>query len=449
MKKTPTKKEIRQSQAKIISDEERFAFFFPKYKESLDSLIQQFPIANGTEFEDLVNFKDNRSLAKHNWFEYKQGYADALVRSILEKNQIRKSLYVLDPFNGAGTTCLTAQSLGYQGIGFDINPIAILTSECKTHYYSEEEIASIEKRIKNFRFPKKEFKFSESKVLKTSFDEKNFMEIKFIRQFVEDIEEKFVQKFFRLVLISIIDQCSLKVKDGNGLKFKKNPPTIESVKKIFLDKASKMLADIREANYDKDVQIIFGSATQQETIHKANGKKVGICIFSPPYANCFDYCEVYKQELWIGGFVNSYEDFEKFRSLAMRSHVNSKFNHDVKNSYPEVENVAETIRTFNIWNKNIPDMLKGYFDDMQLVLENIKNMLVEKAKVYIVVANSAYKGILVPTDLLIARIASGIGYKVNNIYIARRIRSSSQQMKVLNESYDNLMRESIIELQRN
>ena len=440
MKKNPAKKDARQSQKKIVADEAKFANLFPKYKESLDSLIEKFPIADGNEFEDLVNFKDNKSLAKHSWFEYKQGYADALVRSILKKNNIDKSLYVLDPFNGAGTTCLTAQSLGYRGIGFDINPIAILTAECKTHYYSKNEIDAIASNICNFKLPKKSYSFPASKVLETSFSERVFDELKRIRQFVESIDQEFVQKFFRLVLISIIDQCSLKIKDGNGLKFRKTPPKIESVKKLFLDKASKMLDDIRQANYDKNVQIIFGSATQQETIKKACKKKVGICIFSPPYANCFDYCEVYKQELWIGGFVNSYEDFEKYRSLAMRSHVNSKFVHDVKNTFPEVENVAETIRTFNIWNKNIPDMLKGYFDDMALVLENIREMLVKN--------NSAYKGILVPTDLLIAKIARKIGYKINGIYIARKIRSSSQQMKMLNESYDNLMRESIVELQR-
>ena len=85
MKKNPAKKDARQSQKKIVADEAKFANLFPKYKESLDSLIEKFPIADGNEFEDLVNFKDNKSLAKHSWFEYKQGYADALVRSILKK----------------------------------------------------------------------------------------------------------------------------------------------------------------------------------------------------------------------------------------------------------------------------------------------------------------------------------------------------------------------------
>jgi hypothetical protein len=60
---------------------------------------------------------------------------------------------------------------------------------------------------------------------------------------------------------------------------------------------------------------------------------------------------------------------------------------------------------------------------------------------------AGYKGILVPTDLLLAEIAEKYGYKVCNIYHARKIRSSSQQMHILNTNYNNLMRESVIELQ--
>jgi hypothetical protein len=113
----------------------------------------------------------------------------------------------------------------------------------------------------------------------------------------------------------------------------------------------------------------------------------------------------------------------------------------------KVDVIAETVSTFNVWNKNIPDMIRGYFDDMFELLKNLKQVLVKGAKCYIVVANSGYKGILVPTDLLIADIAKTLDYDVINIFCARKIRSSSQQMRCLNGNYDKLMRESIIEIQ--
>ena len=93
-------------------------------------------------------------------------------------------------------------------------------------------------------------------------------------------------------------------------------------------------------------------------------------------------------------------------------------------------------------------MLKGYFDDIQKLLENVRGVLKTKSLCYVVVANSAYKGIIVPTDLLIADIAQSNGYKVKRIIEARKIRSSSQQMMGFGEKYNCLMRESIIELQK-
>jgi hypothetical protein len=208
-----------------------------------------------------------------------------------------------------------------------------------------------------------------------------------------------------------------------------------------------MLSDIETSNLNIECEFIHGSITIEKYFDKVKNKKVSLSIFSPPYANCFDYCEVYKLEFWMGGFVENYDDFSKYRSIAMRSHVNSKFDHKIINYQKDVDLISETISTFNIWNKNIPDMIRGYFDDTYELLKNIKKLLLKDAKVFIVVANSGYKGILVPTDLLISEIANNIGYKVNKIYHARKIRSSSQQMKDLHLEYDNLMRESIIELQ--
>jgi len=78
----------------------------------------------------------------------------------------------------------------------------------------------------------------------------------------------------------------------------------------------------------------------------------------------------------------------------------------------------------------------------------MKEVFVKGASCYIVVATSGYKGILVPTDLLIADIAKSLGYEVETIMSARKIRSSSQQTNELHGKYDNLMRESIVVIRK-
>ena len=62
-----------------------------------------------------------------------------------------KKYFILDPFCGVGTTNLVSQSLGYKSIGFDINPVAFLASDVKTHYFTSTEVKLIKKGIKNFK----------------------------------------------------------------------------------------------------------------------------------------------------------------------------------------------------------------------------------------------------------------------------------------------------------
>ena len=61
--------------------------------------------------------------------------------------------------------------------------------------------------------------------------------------------------------------------------------------------------------------------------------------------------------------------------------------------------------------------------------------------------NSAYSGVIIPTDILIANIAKEIGFKVKNIFITRHLTTSSQQKQEL-ENLKNYLRESIVVLQK-
>ena len=270
-----------------------------------------------------------------------------------------------------------------------------------------------------------------------------------IKGFWESLEKGPLQDFFRLAYISIIEECSNRIKDGNGIKIAKNKKVIEDVYGFYKAKCQRMHDDLSHDASQKNTKtiVIQGSILEDEAYKKLSDKKVGSTIFSPPYANCFDYCEVYKMELWLGGFVSEYSDFLEYRQLAVRSHVNSKFSHEFVNKNKKVEVTASLVGTYNIWNKNIPDMIRGYFDDMTTVLERVYSLSVKGSLCSIVVANSGYKGIIVPTDLLLAEIGEKIGFKVKEIIFARNIRSSSQQMKEL-KTKSNLMRESIVILEK-
>ncbi|MCF7569588.1 site-specific DNA-methyltransferase [Sabulilitoribacter arenilitoris] len=434
---------------KIVLDNDNHTGLLEDYKEIITRLIDKYDFVTKDEYKNLVNFSTNKEIPIHSWYDYKQGYARNLVASILEDVKPDKNLYVLDPFCGVGTTNLVAKELGYNSIGTDINPMAYFASKVKLDNYSINETDEIRSILNNFDKSKK-WKFNEKpKVVESSFIEEKLESLQRIKGFIDSLSNIKAQNILMLAYLSIIEDASIRVKDGNGLKLKKNKKQIENIYDYFLSKCNQMLHDIATTTYSNETNhLVYNSSILiDKTLESLTDKKVGISIFSPPYANCFDYCEVYKLEFWLGGFVDSYKGFAKYRSIAMRSHVNSKFNHTIQNNIPDVDSIANLISTYNIWNKNIPDMLRGYFDDMFEILQRQATLLVKGGKCFIVVANSGYKGIMVPTDLLICDIAEKTGYKVNNIFYARKIRASGQQTTDLHLNYDKLMRESIIELE--
>ena len=189
------------------------------------------------------------------------------------------------------------------------------------------------------------------------------------------------------------------------------------------------------------------SLTFKEKIKK---ESISGIIFSPPYANCFDYVEIYKLELWFGDFVDSYEELKKLRKQSVRSNLNS----DLKSYDMGEETVSnilsqqlDEIKDIKLWDKRIPGMLKLYYQDMFNIIKNSYEVLEDKGFCAIVVGNSAYGGIIFPTDLILAEYADYIGFKVDKIEVDRYIITSSQQYK-MTKNNGKYLRESILCLKK-
>jgi hypothetical protein len=101
----------------------------------------------------------------------------------------------------------------------------------------------------------------------------------------------------------------------------------------------------------------------------------------------------------------------------------------------------------NLWSKRIPTVVRGYFDDTHTLLQKIFLQTQKGGYVGIVIGNSAYSGVIIPSDVLTAQIAKEVGFKVENIFITRHLTTSSQQKKYL-EPLKNYLRESIVLLKK-
>ena len=96
----------------------------------------------------------------------------------------------------------------------------------------------------------------------------------------------------------------------------------------------------------------------------------------------------------------------------------------------------------------IRETLRGYFDDVSLLAKNLRAVLAPGGKVLCVVGNSAYAGVLVPTDLLCGVIFREAGFTVESIEVARHLHVSSQQRGKMVPGLQPYMRESVITCRR-
>ena len=98
-------------------------------------------------------------------------------------------------------------------------------------------------------------------------------------------------------------------------------------------------------------------------------------------------------------------------------------------------------------DEKIPDMVLSYFVDMFKVIDDLHSAIQPGGFCVITVSNSAYGGIVVPTDLLLAKHAERRGFVVEEIEVARLIVTSSQQC-ARTADYKEFLRESVIYLRK-
>ena len=398
------------------------------------------------KYKRLVNFDTNQNYPRHSWFDIKEGYSTDLVKNVLLDLKIKKQDgYIMDPFSGSGTSVLASSILGYQSIGIEVNPFLYFLSKIKCVNYSNK----FNLLLNNFK--KLDIKKqSLSEVPKLSISKKLFKnqlnEILRIKNWIKQIKDKNCKELFFCAYLCSLDKASFAKKDGNGLKYPKNKVPLK-FKDVFVNNLEKFIEDTKKVKIDKKPLIFQGNNLQilnQRSFEKKYRNKISLCVFSPPYANCFDYTEVYKTELWFGDFVKEYKDLRNLRNKTLSSHLNKTFT-DVK-ILKEIIPYIDKIKIKKLWSKKIINMLINYFYEMDILLSKLNTLIRKNGKCVIVVGNSSYGNVAIPTDEILKNLGRKNGFKNNYIIQARKLGTSSQQYKKIDNL--NMLRESLVVLSK-
>jgi hypothetical protein len=419
-----------------------------KLDEIYRSLEEGVSIKENPKYASLVNFGENKNLPRHRWFNIKEGFSSEIIKELIKKFDGKEDDLVFDPFSGSGTTVLSAKELGIPSFGIEVNPFLWEISKSKL-IEGPIDLSKHISFIENIN-PEKNICPPKLSISQKLFG-KQLKNVLAIKEYISSVKNNQERQLLKTAFLCSLEISSSAKKDGNGLKYPKNKKPAQ-IKEVIIEKIRTIQEDINQNVLDKEVKsLIFNEDVRDlesfiREKHPEYIDKTSFCLFSPPYMNCFDYTEIYKIELWFGDFIEEYSDLKKLREKSLDSHLNKKLFGNRKLNDKTVNFFYSILEEKELWSKKIPKMIEGYFEDMWKTLNGIYLTLKKGGVCVIVVGNSSYGNVVIPTDLILGKIGLHCGFKKCSIEIARRLGTSSQQLNKVNKP--ELLRESLVILKK-
>ncbi len=412
----------------------------------------------------LVHWDGGAGRPVHRWFRYREGFSPALI------GELGLGRRILDPFCGSGSILVGAAEQGRTAVGIDVNPLAVFVARVKLSPLGAADVAALQRFLDGFEaevvgvdpWPTPTLRIA-GKV----FEPRILDAVLRLRTLIEQRSAIPPQRdFLRLAWLAILQPVGSYFKEGNGIKYRNRqrrpgryvarpdgqwqlarfgPDQAAFVWAAFRKQLAGMLADVPAWRTGRwhDQRVMESDAL--EALPSQATAEFDSVVFSPPYLNRFDYFESQKVELWFGGFVDSYADLLAVRKRSLRSHLGAALDRDVVD-LPEVEAlVALMDPRSSAVRMRVPALVRGYFSDMAAVLRHCRRVLAPGGRCCVVVGNSAYGGVIIPTDALVARLGLDAGFGGATVVPVRHLTVAPQQRNEL-RGREARMRESVVVL---
>lgn len=345
-------------------------------------------ITEKLEWGKLATFVPNKRLPVYNWFYFKEGFARDLVMLLLDKYARDRSMSVLDPFCGSGSTNLACRERGLDSYGFDVLPLAVLASRAKTNNYDLGELKPAVKELSKSRFRGQDIKMI-PKNIRRFFNPHTLEDVLFFRDLVEQYKGE-VRDFLKLGLVTSATRCSWMYKDGAVLKMRKKP--VPQFRKFYMRTLRKMLKDLQKVEF-KQCQTFVDEGDARNL--RIDSEFIDLVITSPPYLNKIEYTRIYRVE-----------EFLFFREKArpgLRSYMG--LDAEAKPAFPGLD---------------LPAPANAYFTDMKKVLSELKRVCKPGAVLAFVIGDGCFPEGVVHCDELLPKLAEEQGFSTEGVYILNR-----------------------------
>ncbi len=430
---------------------------------------------------DLDFHEKTSAYASHNLHSFPAKFPPQLPRKlILELTEPGDT--VLDPMVGSGTTVVESLLLGRNGIGFDIDPLALLLSKVKVSSFDKptleataDEIAMSARLSISDQYDRLEQK------LKERFDPKTreFIDYWFARETqvellslilaIEELPPDDIRNFFLLVFSSIIITKSGGVSMAFDLAHTRPhrakivysqygdvligeehvgstnkrinllTKTLRSPIDDFEKRSSHNIQCVFTSESDRPARVQFGDVEQLPL----PAESVDLIVTSPPYAsNAIDYMRAHKFSLvWMGYKI---DDLSRKRAKYIGGESVSDFSFVGLPQYTQA--IVDRISARDAKKGQV---VHRYYSEMTRTISEMYRVIKFKRPVILVVGTSVIKGIDTETGNCLAEIGCNIGFDkpvigVRNLDRNRRMLPAGMKVDRDSQIQQRMHRELVI-----
>lgn len=427
---------------------------------------------NKTSLDYKSNIGRLSDTEMHDWYRFVFAYSDEVITSLIDEFDIGPNDLILDPFNGTGTTTLTAKKHGIDAIGVDASPASSLSARAKTNWVVDldeftrrkyELLEQLEPAFKQIDYIEDEnvdeldhengevdlsnYDFSEPpRLLSGWICPKPRMKMQVVKQEINTMPDDIIQDYFKIAMIAILPEKVANISFGPTVyKSSKNPDV--DVYGAFKNKIEKIEDDLgkitEKINNSHDssfgqTEILLGDARDigdilrdSSDLFKSSGETIDYVITSPPYPNERDYTRTQRLELiWLDQ-IRSKDDLKNIKSKFIRSNSKNIYVDDDDGEQTNIRNIDKVDEIINemhniIEEENIehgfgqyyPRVIEEYFGGMCKHLRQIYDVMAPGGKLaYVVGDQQTYWRIEVPTGKILEEIAEKkVGFKAGNLH---------------------------------
>ena len=379
------------------------------------------------ELGSMATSRDLRDAPIHRWFYFLHSFSFRLVEQIANYWALPRGSVLLDNFAGSGTTLVAAKGLGLSAVGYDLSPLAVTVAKAKTAQYDLGSLRQCGGQIWDY-VGEGSLPSGIPQRLLDAFSENELLELTRILDAIRELPET-ARGFFLVAALSTAYDFTRAVSDGGWLRWVESPDRGDEVRGVFEQRVEQMLIDIEDCPLDFDPLPVAACLGDARTLPLPTDS-VDAVITSPPYPNRHDYSRVFHIGLLLIG--ESESAVKDLRRRSLRSHVEAKEPEawstrlQAFQAPPILRHVLEYLQSNA--DPRVQRMVRGYFEDMFLSLQEVSRVLRAGGHAALVVGNVRHAGRMVPVDELLVKLAVQVGLEFETAWVMRLRGNSAQQM---------------------